>query len=271
VAMDCFERALALRPGDAQAWLGRGQVLQRLNHPEEAIVAYRHALAKGGDPEVIVYHLASLGAEPAPAAAPKQVIAKAFDQQADRYDQHVLGTLRYQTPDLLFDAMKRFVVSRDLDILDLGCGTGLLGARLHPLARTLAGVDISSNMLKIAQERHIYDDLVCSELIEFLQTQTSKFDLAGAADVFVYIGDLSGVFQGARRALRDGGLFGFSVEISEERDFVLKGHLKYAHSDAYLRRLAKEHGFVVEMIERRVIRQDGGIDVPAYLAVLRCA
>jgi predicted TPR repeat methyltransferase len=270
-AMACFERALALRPDDAQAWLGSGQVLQRLNRPEEAIVAYRHALAKGGDPEIIVYHLASLGAEQPPAAAPRQVIAKGFDQQADGYDQHVLGTLRYQTPDLLFDAMKRFVISGDLDVLDLGCGTGLFGARLHPLARTMTGVDISSNMLKVARQRKIYDDLVCSELSEFLQTQTKKFDLAGAADVFVYIGDLSGVFQGIRGALRDGGLFGFSVEISEERDFMLKGHLKFAHSDAYLRRLAKEHGFVVEMIERRVIRQDGGIDVVAYLAILRCA
>jgi predicted TPR repeat methyltransferase len=108
-------------------------------------------------------------------------------------------------------------------------------------------------------------------LIEFLQTQPKKFDLAGAADVFVYIGDLSGVFHGVRRALRDGGLFGFSVEISEKQDFVLGGNLKYTHSDAYLRRLAKAHGSVVEKIESQVIRQDGGIDVVGYLAVLRCS
>ena len=63
--------------------------------------------------------------------------------------------------------------------------------------------------------------------------------------------------------------FRLFVEISEERDFALKGNLKYAHSDAYLRRLAKEHGLVVEMIEPQVIRQDGGIDVVGFLAVLR--
>ncbi len=269
-AMNCFERALALKPHDAQAWLGRGQALQRLNRPEEAIVAFRQALAKGGDPEVIAYHLASLGAEQAPVAAPKQLIAKAFDQHAASYDQRVLGLLKYQTPDLLLDSMMRFVDSRNLDILDLGCGTGLFGVRLHPLARTLTGVDISSNMLKIARQRQIYDDLVCSELIEFLQTQTKKFDLAGAADVFVYIGDLTGVFRGVRGALRDGGFFSFSVEISEEQDFLLKDSLRYAHSEVYLRRLAKDNGFVVEMIERQVIRQDGGIDVVAYLAMLRC-
>jgi predicted TPR repeat methyltransferase len=270
-AMSCFERALVLRPDNPEAWLGRAQTLQRLSRPEEAIVAYRNALAKGGDPEVIIYHLASLGAEAAPPAAPKQVVAEGFDQHADRYDQHVLGALKYQTPDLLFDAMTRFTASRDLDILDLGCGTGLFGARLHPRARRLIGVDISSKMLIVAQQRQIYDNLVCSELIEFLQTQVEKFDLVGAADVFVYIGDLSGVFHGVRSALRDGGLFGFSVEISEEQEFALQGNLKYAHSDAYIRRLAKDHGFVVETIDPQVIRQNGGIDVVGFLAVLRRA
>jgi predicted TPR repeat methyltransferase len=64
-------------------------------------------------------------------------------------------------------------------------------------------------MLKIARQRQIYDHLVCSELIEFLQTQTKNCDLAVAADVFVYLGDLRGVFERVRRALRDGGLLPF--------------------------------------------------------------
>jgi predicted TPR repeat methyltransferase len=66
------------------------------------------------------------------------------------------------------------------------------------------------------------------------------------------------------------GLFAFSVEISEEQDFVLRATLKYAHSGAYLRRLAKDHGFVLEAIESKLIRQENGIDVVGYLSVLRC-
>jgi predicted TPR repeat methyltransferase len=31
------------------------------------------------------------------------VVAEGFDQHADRYDQHVLGALKYQTRDLLSD------------------------------------------------------------------------------------------------------------------------------------------------------------------------
>jgi predicted TPR repeat methyltransferase len=298
-ATACFERALALKadfaeawlglghafhqarryddalavfdkaPGLAEAWLGRARALRRLNRPQEAVVAYRQALAKGGDAEVIAYYLASLGAAPTPVAAPRRLVSAIFDRYSDRYDQHLVGALKYRTPDLLFDAIVHSVPARDLDILDLGCGTGLLGARLRPLARTLTGVDISPNMLEVARRRQIYGELACGELIEFMQTQTKEFDLAVAADVLVYIGDLSPVFQHVRRALRKGGIFGFSVEAGEGQDFVLRSTLRYAHPAAYLRKLSDHHGFVLETVERRVLRQEDGNDVVGHLAVLR--
>jgi len=298
-AMACFERALGLKPDLAeawlglghafhqarryddalaafgkspdlaQAWLGRARTLRRLKRFEDAIVAYRRALAKGGDAELIQYYLASLGAEPAPVAAPEQLVSTVFDGYSERYDQHLVGTLKYQTPDLLFDAAVRLVPSRNLDILDLGCGTGLLGVRFRALARTLTGVDISANMLEVARRRQIYDDLACGELIAFLQTQTKGFDLAVAADVFVYFGDLSPVFRAARGALRPGGIFGFSVEAGEDQDFMLRSTLRYAHSAAYLRKLADDHGFVLQAIESKVLRQEDGNDVVGHIAMLR--
>jgi predicted TPR repeat methyltransferase len=270
-ALVAFDKALTAKPDLAEAWLGRGQTLQALNRPEEAIVAFRQALAKGADAEVIQYSLASLGAEAAPVTAPQKLITELFDRHADTFDEHLVGKLKYRAPDLLFDAMVCLVPSRKLDILDLGCGTGLVGARFHPLARTLTGVDFSSNMLGVARQRRIYDNLICSELTEFLRSQPNNFDLVIATDVFLYIGDLSGVFQGVQRALRDGGFFGFSVEISDEQDFVLRPNRHYAHSGAYLRKLTEDHGFALEKIESQVIRQDNAIDVLGYLAILRCS
>jgi predicted TPR repeat methyltransferase len=177
--------------------------------------------------------------------------------------------LKYRIPDLLLDAMARLLPSRKLDILDLGCGTGLLGARFRPLAHTLRGVDISPKMLELARQRRIYDNLICGELVEFLQTQTEELDLAVAADVFAYIGDLSRVFDEVRGALKDGGLFGFSVEAGEGRDFVLRPNLRYAHSAAYVRKLSQEHGFIIETIESKVLRREDGNDVPGHIAILR--
>jgi len=184
---------------------------------------------------------------------------------------NLVSGLKYQTPALLFDAIAPFVPAGKLDILDLGCGTGLFGPQLRPLARTLTGIDLSSNMLKKAEQRQLYDQLICGDIAEFLEAQSQAFDLAVAADVFVYIGDLSRVFRGVRGALRDGGLFGFSVESTDEADFVLRTTLRYAHSVPYLEKLARDHRFVLERVEARVIRQEHEVDVNGYLAVMRCA
>jgi predicted TPR repeat methyltransferase len=270
-ALAGFDKALTMRPNLAEAWLGRGEALHALNRPDEAIVAFRQALANGGNAEVIQYSLAALGADAAPVTAPERLVTELFDEYADRFDEHLVETLKYRAPDLLFGAVARFVHSSKLDILDLGCGTGLVGARFHPIARTLTGIDFSSNMLKLAQQRQIYDNLVCGELTDFLRTQIESFDLVIGTDVFLYIGDLSGVFQGVRAALRAGGLFGFSVEISAEQDFVLGPNRHYAHSGAYLQKLAADHGFVLETIESQIIRQHEGIDVAGYLVVLSCS
>jgi predicted TPR repeat methyltransferase len=268
-ALACYDKALETNPDLAEAWFDRGGVLQGMNRLEEAVKSYRQALAKGGDAEAIQYTLASLGAAIVPASAPQKFVSELFDQCAGSFEERLVGKLKYRAPDLLFDVVKRFVPLSSLDILDLGCGTGLLGARLRKLARTLTEVDLSSSMLKIARQRQIYDNLICSELVEFLQGQSKSVDLAVATDVFIYIGDLSRVFHAARCALRDGGFFGFSVEASEEQDFVLRDTCRYAHSVAYVQRLAQDHRFALEAIEPKVIREQDGRDVVGYLVMLR--
>ena len=90
-----------------------------------------------------------------------------------------------------------------------------------------------------------------------------------ASDVFVYVGDLAAVFQSAWTALRDDGLFCFSVEASDDGEFVLRRTLRYAHSVDYLRNLAERYQFIVETIEPQVIRQDSGADIHGHLAIMR--
>jgi predicted TPR repeat methyltransferase len=126
-------------------------------------------------------------------------------------------------------------------------------------------------MLERARQCRIYDCLVCCELTEFLQTRTETFDLVVATDVFIYVGGLAPVFQGVRRALGDRGIFGFTVEISEEQDFTLQPSRRYAHSAAYLRKLAEEHGFVLETMEPHTLREHGESDLAHYITVMRRA
>jgi predicted TPR repeat methyltransferase len=273
--------AFARAPEHAEAWLGRGRALRRLKRPAEAIFAYRQALAKGADADVVGYYLAALGAESAPPATPSRLVRAIFDRYSERYDQHVVERLKYRTPDLLYGAVVHALSARcgqsdlpaDLRIVDLGCGTGLVGALFRPLAGHLLGIDISARMLEQARRRQIYDDLAASELIDFLRTQTARFDLALAADVLVYLGDLAELLAEVRRALRSGGYFGFSVEAAESQnfrdDFVLRPNLRYAHSAAYLQRVAEEHGLVMAALETKTLRREDDSDVIGHLAILR--
>jgi len=268
-ALAAYDNALAVNPELAGAWFGRGNALRWSKRTAEAIEAYRRALAIGGDPQSIRYCLAALGAEALPAAPPDGYVADLFDSYADDFEHDLVENLKYHIPAVLAETIRRTTSATALDIVDLGCGTGLMGAQIHPIARTLTGIDVSANMLEKARQRQIYHELFCGDAAQVLQAQERKFDLALAADVFIYLGDLSPVFGAVRAALRPGGLFGFTVEATDQADFILRNTLRYAHSIDYLRRLADQHRFAVDIIGPRVIRRDAGADIAGYLAVLR--
>jgi predicted TPR repeat methyltransferase len=271
-ALASYDRALRLQPDYTDALVHRGAALADLGRRDEAVAAYRQALASGGPAQRIRYSLACLGAEPVPKASPVDYVTGLFDQYADAFDEHLVEELEYKTPTFLVDAMRALITpaAGQCDVLDLGCGTGLCGPLLRPLARTLVGVDLSPRMLAKARGRGGYDELVCAEAAAYLAGQPQRFDVGVAADVFGYIGDLSEVFTGMRQVLRPGGLFGFSVEAGGATDFILQPSHRYAHSLDYLQRLAAAQGFAIESVESRVIRKNRDADVSGYLVVMRC-
>lgn len=282
-ALDSWHRALAARPGYVRAQLGLANTLRALGRHEAAIIAYRQARKMGADAATVDYLLAALGAGAAPQASPPDYVAALFDGYAPRFDHHLVEELRYRTPALLAGLLRRHLpgdgTQAQFDVLDLGCGTGLCGPHLRPFARHLAGVDLSRAMLGRAGEPGVYDDLACAGIVPFLQGSDRQWDVLAAADVLVYIGDLDTLFAAARRALRTGGLFAFSVEVLEEgtegnrekRGYALRTSGRYAHAPGYLEHLAARHGLAVRALETCTLRQDSGVDVAGLLAVLALA
>ena len=269
-ALDCHQHALSLQPGNAQAHLHRANALRALDRLQEAAAAYRDAQACGADAESVAYQLAALGEQAAPPMPPPQYVAALFDQYADDFDHHLQNVLQYRAPQLLLaalDAQGVLAGQAVLDVLDLGCGTGLCGPLLRPYARTLAGVDLSGEMLEQARRREVYDELACADIVEFLQARAMPCGLLVAADVLVYFGDLQPVFRAARRALQDGGAFAFTVEAQEAGDYTLRSSGRYAHTRAYLEALAQAHGFQVRSMEQQVLRKDDGQDLTGLVAV----
>ena len=277
-AMEVVDRALALDPDSLEALLNRGELQLRLGiddpaRREEAALTYRHALTRTSQPEMIRFVLAALGAAEAPAAPPAEFIAALFDNYADKFDEHLVGTLNYRTPELVVAAVQAARPPAGGLVLDLGCGTGLCGPLLRPLAGRLVGVDLSQRMLDKARERNLYDALVCAELVEHLQAASDRLSIVVAADVFVYIGDLSAVFAAVRRRLQDDGLFVFSVEALHDDggDFMLRPSRRYQHTESYVLRLAQQHGYAPPLVQPVKLREENQAPVKGLLAVLRPA
>jgi predicted TPR repeat methyltransferase len=268
-ALDSYDQALKHRPDYAMAHYHRGNALRSLDRREEAIAAYRTALAHGDNPETIAFALASVGEGETPAALPNDYVRSLFDQYANHFDQHLTEVLGYKTPAVLDALLRHVAPSPELNTVDLGCGTGLCAPYLRAYSRRLHGVDLSQQMLDKAAERQLYDELACADLTGYLADHEGAFDLAVAADVFVYIGDLAPVFRAVHAALRPGGRFCFSVEAGEGADYVLRPSNRYAHTPVYLQRLAAETGFTVLASQAIEARQENGAPIAGH-ALLLC-
>lgn len=275
-ALAAYDRLTALEPSLAQAWLDRGSLLRELHRFAEAAESFRRAGALGADPELVRYCLASVAAEPMPPTAPLHYVRDLFEQYADDFEQHLVDTLHYQGHAVVARHLAELLQARDpaqrivAHALDLGCGTGLGGPLLRPLAHDLTGVDLSPRMLEQARSTGAYDALHEADLLAFLRADTRRYGVVAATDVFVYVGELADVFAAVRRVLEPQGLFGFSVEEApaDGPGVHLLPSLRYAHGETYLRELASRHGFDVVRCSREPVRRDQHAPVDGLFMVL---
>jgi predicted TPR repeat methyltransferase len=266
----CYRAALQVRPEFAEAHKNRGAVLQALGRRDEALASFREAVRLRPDFTEAAYKLAALSGEQSPASAPAEYVAALFDSYAGEYDQHLTSTLQYRVPQALCALLAgRVPENSGMDVLDLGCGTGLSGAALRGLARQLTGIDLSPRMLARARECGFYDRLIEGDIVQVLAGQDACFDLVVAADVFVYIGDLEAVVASARRVLRPGGWLAFSVESLSAGEYRLQPTGRYAHAPAYIEALARRHGFERVAQQEVTLRVEQGRPVAGQLQLWR--
>jgi predicted TPR repeat methyltransferase len=264
-----LRQAVTLQPDHGSAHCNLGLALEDAGQKDQAADALRNAIRLMPDPSVAQYHLAALGAGDPPATCPPRYLVELFDNYADRFEHHLVTTLGYQGPQLLLDMVKSANPPLPLDVMDLGCGTGLCGVLFRPLARTLVGVDLAPRMIALSKSRNVYDDLLHSDLAPALESRPQAFDLLLAADVFIYIGDLSPLFRSAATALRPGGLFAFTIERTDSADFLVLPTRRYAQSPAYIRRLSDQFGFEELTSKDAILRAGETGDVPGTVFLLR--
>jgi len=253
----------------------RGHALSHLGQHDAAGQAYQEALKLAPD-DVYVRHLVqAAGLLPDSPRAPDEYVEAVFDGYADRFEEHLVA-LGYRVPGLMRSYLDVATPAAAPlgDVLDLGCGTGLIGIVLSDIPKgDLVGIDVSAKMLDQAATKGVYTDLIKDEIGAYLERNSRLWDTVIAADVFCYFGALEEVFAAIRARMRPGGRFILSVEDLEAGEagntvgWRLASQGRYKHGADYLSRCAADAGLEQVKFEREILRFEGGAPVVGTVAV----
>ena len=270
-AVSCYRRCVELEPTGVAGREGLIRALDAQGHRDQAVAETREWLSLAPGHPAAVHLLASLGAAEPPARASDAYVRGTFDRFAADFDA-TLDRLAYRAPQLWRRRSRRArgEPHADLDILDLGCGTGLCASHLRPFARRLEGVDLSAAMLARARRRGGYDALHEAELTRFLSDYASSWDVIAAADTLCYFGALEPVLRVAARALRVDGLLVFTLERREGGGVALEPHGRYAHGEDAVRGALAAAG-LDGAVERAALRREGGLPVEGMVVTARAS
>ncbi len=275
-AADLLAQTTELAPRFAAAWFTLGAVRNKLGDRDGAMEAFTQAC--DADPEDVQgarLQLARLGGSEAAPAMSEAYVRRLFDQYAGRYDTALTEHLRYRGPAILLETVQ--LVMRDTGrpmhfgtALDLGCGTGLAGTAFRPVTDRLVGVDLSPAMIAKAQEKGVYDRTAVASFEDFLAGAAvawEPYDLVLAADVFVYLNDLTPVIAGVARILAPNGLLAFTAETHADDGIKLLPTLRFAHGEAYLRALLEANALTVRHLGKTSVRSEKGVPVESLVVV----
>lgn len=269
-AMYHFHRVTQLDSSNADAHVNFATCLMKMQRITDAIEHYRIALHLRPDDEVAQYRLATLTHENTPNTAPAAYVTALFDNYAENFDHELMDSLQYRVPQTLYKALSTHLGDRwDLRLVDLGCGTGLCGRYFMPRTQHIIGVDLSPEMLKLAEKKHIYDKLIHADLLTALTQWHTEIDVITAADVLVYVGELSPVFAACYQALAFDGWLAFTTENTTAENYELMSTGRYGHSSAYLQQQATLHGFEVVVLTAIKLREQQGEPVHGWLAIFK--
>jgi tetratricopeptide (TPR) repeat protein len=156
-AVGCFSSLLDRDPAFEQALSAAAGVHHLSDNLGAAAQLYQRALSVNPSSASAQHGLAAISGGGGD-VAPVEYVRDMFNGYALTFDDS-LKALRYQSPELLRYAIDQLLAAAPHDewalrasagslrVLDAGCGTGLCGPLFRNLSSSLAGVDLSENMV----------------------------------------------------------------------------------------------------------------------------
>lgn len=279
------EAARAVGITDACLFGLYGHALSSLGRHDAAADAYQEALKLGPEDPYVRHLVATTGSLPLGRRAPEAYLRTVFDGYADRFEGHLIS-LGYRIPGVVRTQLMRHPTiaagGRIGPVLDLGCGTGLVGLAIGDMVQgAVTGVDVSTRMLDQARIKDVYTALIEADIQTALADGGAlagqRWPLIIAADVLCYFGALDDVMTAVHPRLEPGGWFMFSLEallpdhdgnVPGNGEWALLRQGRYAHAVEYVSRVVLDAGFVIRGATSEVIRFEAGVPVEGMMLIL---
>lgn len=139
-------------------------------------------------------------------------IKQYFDNQAYNWDEkeHISKTRLNQ----LIDSLQ---ISSDMEICDLGCGTGIIsGILASKTSKKVIGIDISTNMIEIAKQKYINNPKIEFINADFYSNKI-KFDFIVIYNAYPHFLDKEKLNKVIYSSLNPNGYFTILHSLSRER------------------------------------------------------
>ena len=183
-----------------------------------------------------------------------------FDREAAAWDEN---PARVKLANEVADAiLQQIVLTADMDVLDFGCGTGLLTLRLQPLARSVTGADSSQRMLDVlkakAAKQHIAN--MRTQYLDFEKgdVPAGDYDLIASSMTLHHVQEIRPLFDQFHKLTRLGGYLCIADLDSENGRFHddNTGVFHFGFDREALRKVFVEAGFgnVRDMTAAEVVK-----------------
>jgi SAM-dependent methyltransferase len=139
---------------------------------------------------------------------------------AETYDEDFAARMDYLAPQVVADVFAEQASEGDAPILDVGAGTGLVGAALAGLGDwPVDGLDISKEMLSVAMGKGCYRQVIEADLTQKLALKPATYGGVISAGTFTHGHVGPDALDGLLRIAKQGALFVLGVNAEAFSDY----------------------------------------------------
>lgn len=190
-----------------------------------------------------------------------------FDQAAESWDK---GDMRQNIASAVFKTIvSRIALLNNMNILDFGCGTGLLSFKIAPMVRSVTGVDLSEKMLQQLASKNsgsVQVTGICQDIMTDALDQTYHGIVSSMA--MHHVADTAKLFETFYRHLRRDGFVAVADLEAEDGTFHTHGNEGVHHfgfEREALRSIIEQAGFVnVRFHHAYTVQKEEG-DYPIFV------